>query len=185
MGYYNGACLLTLGDEKKLEEWKKKNFDKELKELEDELKQRLPKSCVNYKFEERSQQLSIEGEMTLEESLIVYDICREIIWDKQLKGIRVWRSSHSMDIVVYREVSKLRVIEEPEHTLCIGDYGSVEGNDYELLTSRASLSVDKVSKNTESCWNIAPPGVNGLDATLYYLSRLTVKDGVIKCKFSV
>uniref|UniRef100_A0AB33J3A2 SIS domain-containing protein n=1 Tax=Prevotella sp. GTC17254 TaxID=3236794 RepID=A0AB33J3A2_9BACT len=185
VGYYNGACLLTLGDEKKLEEWKKKNFDKELKELEDELKQRLPKSCVNYKFEERSQQLSIEGEMTLEESLIVYDICREIIWDKQLKGIRVWRSSHSMDIVVYREVSKLRVIEEPEHTLCIGDYGSVEGNDYELLTSRASLSVDKVSKNTESCWNIAPPGVNGLDATLYYLSRLTVKDGVIKCKFSV
>lgn len=185
IGYYNGACLLTLGDEKKLEEWKNQPFDKDLKELEDELKQRLPEQCVSYKFEERSRQLSIEGEMTQEETKIVYDICREIIWDKKLKGIRVWRSSHSMDIVVNHEVSKLSVVENPDTTLCIGDYGSVEGNDYELLTNHASLSVDKVSKNTESCWNIAPSGVYGLDATLYYLSRLTEKDGVIKCKFSV
>ena len=185
VGYYNGACLLNLGDEKQLEEWKKKPFDQELKVLENELKQRLPAKYVGYKFEERSQQLSIEGDMTPEESQIVYDICREIIWDKQLKGIRVWRSSHSMDIVVYHEVSKLSVVDNPDTTLCIGDYGSIEGNDYELLTSRASLSVDKVSKSMESCWNIAPSGVIGLDATLYYLSRLTVKNGVIKCKFSV
>ena len=185
VGYYNGACLLTLGDEDKLKAWKKKPFDPELKQLEEVLKQRIPETCVKYKFEERSLQLSIEGEMTPEESQIVYDFCREIIWDKQLKEIRVWRSSHSMDIVVYHEVSKLKVIENPDTTLCIGDYGSVEGNDYELLTGRASLSVDKVSKNADSCWNIAPSGVYGLDATLYYLSRLTVKDGVIKCKFNV
>lgn len=185
IGYYNGACPLTLGDEAKLEEWKNQSFDHELNELEEELKHRLPAGCVGYKFEERSLQLSIEGEMTQMESQLVYDTCREIIWDKQLKGIRVWRSSHSMDIVVYREVSKLKVIEDPEHTLCIGDYGSVEGNDYELLTCPASFSVDKVSKNAESCWNIAPAGMKGLDATLYYLSRLTVTDGVIKCKFKV
>ena len=185
VGYYNGACTLPLGEEKKLEEWKKKPFDPELKQLEEELRQRLPETCVQYKFEERSLQLSIEGDMTPEESQLVYDTCREIIWDKQLQGIRVWRSSHSMDIVVYREVSKLRVLEDPEHTLCIGDYGSVEGNDYELLTSRYSLSVDRVSRNAACCWNIAPSGVYGLDATLYYLSRLTATDGVIKCKFSV
>lgn len=185
VGYYNGACLLTLGEEKKLEEWKNKPFDQELKTLEDELKRRLPAQCVKYKFEERSRQLSIEGDMTPEESQIVYDICREIIWDKLLKNIRVWRSSHSMDIVVYHEVSKLSVNENPDTTLCIGDYGSVEGNDYELLTSRASLSVDKVSKNADCCWNIAPSGVYGLDATLYYLNRLTITDGVIKCKFNV
>ena len=77
------------------------------------------------------------------------------------------------------------LIEDVEHTLCIGDYGSVEGNDYEMLTVPASLSVDKVSRNAESCWNIAPVGMVGLDATLYYLSRLTIKDGVIKCKFKV
>ena len=185
VGYYNGACLLVLGEEDKLKVWREQPFDSELKALEEELKLRLPKGCVDYKFAERSLQLSIEGEMTQTESQLVYETCREIIWDKQMKDIRVWCSSHSMDIVVYHEVSKQRVIEDPERTLCIGDYGTVEGNDYEMLTSKYSLSVDRVSKNAESCWNIAPSGMKGLDATLYYLSRLTVKDGVINCKFSV
>ena len=185
VGYYNGACLLTLGDEKKLEAFLDNSFDSELKELENELMRRISKDCINYELSERRQQLSIEGEMTAEESQIIYDICREIIWDKQLTGIRVWRSSHSMDIVVYHEVSKLNVIENPDTTLCIGDYGSVEGNDYEMLTSKYSLSVDKVSKNTDSCWNIAPSGVYGLDATLYYLSRMKANEGKIMCKFSV
>ena len=185
VGYYNGTCLLALGDEDELKKWKKQPFDSELKELEEELKLRLPAGCVGYKFEERCLQLSIEGEVTQMESQLVYDTCREIIWDKQMKGIRVWRSSHSMDIVVFRKVSKLQVIEDPEHTLCIGDYGTVEGNDYEMLTSKYSLSVDRVSKNTESCWNIAPSGMKGLDATLYYISRLKANEGKITCKFSV
>ena len=185
VGYYNGACLSALGDEDELKKWKEQPFDSELKELEEELRLRLPAGCVGYKFEERSLQLSIEGEMTQTESQLVYDTCREIIWDKQMKGICVWRSSHSMDIVVYREVSKLRVIEDPEHTLCIGDYGTVDGNDYEMLTSKYSLSVDRVSKNTENCWNIAPSGMKGLDATIYYLSRMRANEGKITCKFSV
>ena len=185
VGYYNGACPLPLGEEEKLKAWKKKPFDSELKVLSDELQRRLPENCIQYELTARNLQLSIEEVTSDSDAELLYNTCREIIWDKQLKGIRVWRSSHSMDIVVYHEVSKLNVIENPDTTLCIGDYGSVEGNDYELLTSRASLSVDKVSKNADSCWNIAPSGVYGLDATLYYLSRLTVKDGVIKCKFSV
>ena len=185
VGYYNGGCPLTLGDEDKLKAWKKKPFDPELKVLSDELQRRLPENCIQYELTARNLQLSIEEVTSDSDAELLYNTCREIVWDKQLKGIRVWRSSHSMDIVVYHEVSKLNVIENPDTTLCIGDYGSVEGNDYELLTSRASLSVDKVSKNADSCWNIAPSGVYGLDATLYYLSRLTVKDGVIKCKFNV
>ena len=185
VGYYNGACTLTLGEEEKLKEWKNKPFDSELKVLSEELQSRLPKNCIQYELTPRNLQLSIEEVTSDSDAELLYNTCREIIWDKQLKGIRVWRSSHSMDIVVCQEVSKLNVIENPDTTLCIGDYGSVEGNDYELLTSRASLSVDKVSKNAESCWNIAPSGVYGLDATLYYFSRLTIKGGVIKCKFNV
>ena len=185
VGYYNGACLLDLGEEDKLKVWREQPFDSELKALEEELKLRLPKGCVDYKFAERSLQLSIEGEMTQTESQLVYETCREIIWDKQMKDIRIWRSSHSMDIVVYHEVSKQRVIEDPERTLCIGDYGTVEGNDYEMLTSKYSLSVDRVSKNAESCWNIAPSGMKELDATLYYLSRMKANEGKITCKFSV
>lgn len=185
IGYYNGACPLALGDEAKLEEWKNQPFDHELKVLSVELRRRLPEDCINYELTERNLQLSIEKVKTVSDAEVLYSTCREIIWDKQLKGIRVWRSSHSMDIVVYHEVSKLRVIEETAKTLCIGDYGSVEGNDYELLTCPASLSVDNVSKNAESCWNIAPSGMKGLDATLYYLSHLTVTDGIIKCKFNL
>ena len=185
VGYYNGACLLALGEEEQLKEWKNQPFDNELKVLSDELQRRLPMDCIKYELTERNLQLSIEEVTSDADAELLYNTCREIIWDKQLRGIRVWRSSHSMDIVVYREANKLRVIEDAEHTLCIGDYGSVEGNDYELLSTQASLSVDKVSRNAESCWNIAPSGMVGLNATLYYLSRLTVKDGVIKCKFKV
>lgn len=185
VGYYNGACLLALGNEDELKRWKKQPFDSELKELSEELQRRLPKDCINYELSPRSQQLSIEEVQSSSDAEVLYSTCCEIIWDKQLNGIRVWRSSHSMDIVVYREVSKLRVIEDFEHTLCIGDYGTVEGNDYEMLTSKYSLSVDRVSKNTESCWNIAPSGMKGLDATLYYLSRMKANEGKITCKFSV
>ena len=185
VGYYNGACLLVLGDEEKLDELKNKPFDSELKSLSEELQNRLPKDFIKYELSPRSQQLSIEDVKSASDAEVLYSTCCEIIWDKQMKGIRVWRSSHSMDIVVYREVSKLRVIEDPEHTLCIGDYGCVEGNDYELLSCQASLSVDKVSKNAESCWNIAPSGMKGLDATLYYLSRMIVKNSVIICSFSL
>lgn len=185
VGYYNGACLLALGEEEKLEEWKNQPFDSELKMLSDELQRRLPKDCIKYELTKRNRQLSIEEVTSDADAELLYNTCREIIWDKQLRCIRVWRSSHSMDIVVYREANKLRVIEDADHTLCIGDYGNVEGNDYELLSTQASLSVDKVSRNAERCWNIAPTGTVGLDATLYYLSRLTVNNGVIKCKFKV
>ena len=180
IGYYNGACCLPLGEEEKLEEWKNRPLDRDLNELEKELQRRIPARCIDYKFEERNQQLSIEGTMTSGEAQFVYGICREIIWDLQLRNICVWRSSHSMDIVVYREVSKRHVIEDENHTLCIGDYGSVEGNDYEMLTSKFSLSVDKVSKSGESCWNLAPSGVKELDATLYYLSRVSFDGKCIK-----
>ena len=185
IGYYNGACLLALGDEAKLKEWKSQPFDHELKVLSEELRRRLPVDCITYELTERNMQMSIEKVKTASDAEVLYSTCCEVICDKQLKGICVWRSSHSMDIVAYHEVSKLRVIADIAKTLCIGDYGSVEGNDYELLTCPASLSVDKVSKNAESCWNIALSGMNGLDATLYYLSRLTVTDGIIKCKFNV
>ena len=185
VGYYNGACLLPLGEEAKLKGMKDKPLDDELKALGEELQKRLPKDVIQYELSLRSQQLSIEEVQSASDAEVLYATCCEIIWDKQLQGIRVWRSSHSMDIVVYREVGKLRVIEDPAHTLCIGDYGNVEGNDYEMLTSKYSLSVDRVSKNAKSCWNIAPSGMKGLDATLYYISRMKANEGKITCKFSV
>ena len=42
-----------------------------------------------------------------------------------------------------------------------------------------------LSSNAKSCWNIAPSGMKGLDATLYYISRMKANEGKITCKFSV
>ncbi len=185
IGYYNGACLCTLDESKELEIWKTHPLNAELKTLEETLRQRLPSDSINYKLMKRNQQLSIEEVATETDSEIIYATCCEIIWDKQLMGIHVWRSSHSMDVVVYHETSKLNVVQDKEHTLCIGDYGCLDGNDYELLTCKASLSVDRVSHNADCCWNIVPSGIQGIEATLYYLSHLSAKDGKIKCNFSI
>ena len=59
--------------------------------------------------------------------------------------------------------------------LCIGDKGEWPGNDFELLSSRYSLSVDEVSSDPDTCWNIASLGIKNSDATYEYLRRLQVK----------
>ena len=186
IGYYNGAFPLVLNEDgTALNKWKKAKLYTELQVLKDELKYRLPSTLVKYEITSRNQQISIEGVVSEHDSELLFATCREIVWDKKLNGIHVWRSSHSMDVVVYSQVCKLKVVDNEAETLCIGDYGEFDGNDYELLSTDNSLSVDKVSKNASCCWNIAPSGVRGLDATLYYLSRMTVKDGMIMCKFSI
>lgn len=93
------------------------------------------------------------------------------------QGIKVLRSDHSIDIISPK-VSKLNVIEymrheysidASKHVLCIGDQGIWPGNDCVLLQEPYSLSVDKVSADPLSCWNIAPMGHRGVSATLCYL----------------
>ena len=186
IGYYNGAFLLALDEDcTALNKWKKTKLNTELQVLKSELQLRLPSSLIKYEITSRNQQISIEEVVSEHDSALLFATCREIVWDKKLNGIHVWRSSHSMDVVVYSQACKLKVVENETETLCIGDFGEFDGNDYELLSTVNSLSVDKVSKNSGSCWNLAPTGVRRLDATLYYLSRITAKEGMIICKFSV
>ena len=186
IGYYNGAFLLALNEDcTALNKWKKAKPDTELQVLKDELQRRLPSTLIKYEITTRNQQISIEEVTSEHDSELLFATCREIVWDKKLNDIHVWRSSHSMDVVVYSQACKLKVVDNATETLCIGDFGEFDGNDYELLSTVNSLSVDKVSKNADSCWNLAPSGVRRLDATLYYLSRMTAKEEMIICKFSV
>jgi len=81
--------------------------------------------------------------------------------------IRVVRSSHSLD-VLGPGVSKLALVrhlkgylDSNQQILCIGDRGRLPGNDFELLSTPYSLSVDEVSSDSQSCWNLAPPGTAG------------------------
>lgn len=93
-----------------------------------------------------------------------------------LDGLRVVRSSHSVDVLPPSS-SKLRVVEAvkqqtaSQDVLAIGDRGCWPGNDYEILATQNGLSVDEVSPDPTAAWNVAPPGNRGVGALLYYLDR--------------
>ena len=98
-----------------------------------------------------------------------------------LDGVSVLASSHSVDIVA-KCTSKTAVVDalRSEHPGCIlriGDQGAAGGNDFELLNTGLSLSVDRVSSNLNTCWNLGQPGVSGPYLTLQYLRALTSRNG--------
>ena len=93
-----------------------------------------------------------------------------------IDGVKVVASSHSVDILPAR-TSKTAVTdalcsERPGCVLRIGDQGSAGGNDFELLNTGLSLSVDRVSSNLLTCWNLGAPGLVGPPVTLQYLRAL-------------
>lgn len=100
------------------------------------------------------------------------------------EGVRIVTSSHSLDVLGLTRgkgalVSWLRrQIAVRHEVLCIGDRGAWPGNDFSLLAEPLSLSVDVVSSVNSSCWNLAPRGVSGPDATLLYLRAIKAHGGV-------
>lgn len=102
-------------------------------------------------------------------------------------GVRCLESSHSLDLLAPGVTKRSLVLAcgeaagmlgRPKAALCIGDRGRWPGNDFDLLTGHYSLSVDTVSPDPQSCWNLAASGHRGVQATLEYLTRLTVEAGV-------
>jgi hypothetical protein len=92
------------------------------------------------------------------------------------------RSTHSVDIL-RSGVSKVNLVSKIEKQLAesvcgevlrVGDLGRWPGNDYQLLAHEFGLSVDQVSLNPRTCWNLAPAGHRGTQATLDYLDALTL-----------
>lgn len=97
-----------------------------------------------------------------------------------LGAVSVVRSSHSIDVLA-AGVSKrllLSILEQAHGpTLSIGDSGCWPGNDFELLAGPYGLSVDEVSPDPASCWNLGPTSKRGTASCLYYCSRLGRKSG--------
>jgi fructoselysine-6-P-deglycase FrlB-like protein len=97
---------------------------------------------------------------------------------------RVVRSGHSIDVLAYG-VSKSRliagVIEKfrigPYELLTVGDKGAWPGNDFDILEHRFSLSVDTPSRRLDRGWNIAPKYKRFVDATLWYMERISLEEG--------
>jgi hypothetical protein len=112
-------------------------------------------------------------------------IVNEIVRRSGISGLQVVQSSHSID-VINPATTKRSVIDRicsafaisAESVLAIGDKGGLNGNDYHLLTSSLSLSVDEVSADLHTCWNVSPPGIRGPQATRVIFRHLhRLRDG--------
>ena len=177
LGCYNGAVIVRLTDDTTaIETVKGAPMDEQLTLLQNELKRYhfQPKKVKTY-----STQLSL----SCDDKQKACEICNEIILSNHLDRLHIWSSSHSLDIVVSTKASKTAVKEISENVLVIGDRGDYEGNDFEMLSLPCSLSVDKVSRNLYSCWNLAPKDLRGLDVIKYYLRKIKATKNGFKIVF--
>lgn len=119
----------------------------------------------------RPQQISIRSP-----GISVMDLISRIGMDQTDGKVRIVESGHSIDIIP-AGVTKLNLHERMRkevgqgdlQILCIGDSGRWPGNDFEMLKTEYSLSVDKVSDAVDSCWNTLARDVKGEAGTLEYL----------------
>lgn len=116
----------------------------------------------------------------------VRELVAQLIASEFQKGIICVHSTHSVDVIV-STVNKLNILShlrdqgiESSDILCIGDLGRWPGNDFALLDNEFGLSANQVSARPGCCWNLAPPGVLNLGATLHYLERLEIRQGYFK-----
>jgi hypothetical protein len=135
-------------------------------------------------FEIRIPQIKVEAK-TEAASNSVWAHLVQLVYQFAIPGVSVQRSSHSMDVVA-PGVTKQNVVEgviklisktASAPILCIGDRGQWPGNDFVLLSGPCSLSVDEVSQNPSTCWNLAPPGIRSVQACLYYLESIEATGG--------
>lgn len=172
LGCYNGAVIVRLNDDTAaIDAVKEAPLDEQLTILE--------RGLHRYHFlPEKLKKYSTQLSLSCPDKQKAYEICNEIILSNHLDLLHIWSSSHSLDIVVSTKASKAAVKEISEDVLVIGDSGDYEGNDFEMLSLPYSLSVDGVSRNPDSCWNLAPKHLRGLDVVKYYLRKIkATRDG--------
>jgi hydroxymethylpyrimidine pyrophosphatase-like HAD family hydrolase len=135
------------------------------------------------KLTARSHQISVEPKGAVRTDALAAHVM-SLLAPLDGEGVRIVISSHSLDVLGPTRgkgtlVSWLRKqIGDSLEVLCIGDRGAWPGNDYSLLAEPLSLSVDEVSSIENSCWNLAPLGISGPDATLLYLRAIKTHGGI-------
>ena len=101
--------------------------------------------------------------------------------------LTVVKSGHSLDILA-PSASKLNVhhalheIAPKMPILSIGDSGALYGNDHAFLSGPYSLSVDKISSDPTSCWNLGSRGQRGPAVLAEYFSAIELADGGIRLR---
>jgi hypothetical protein len=176
IGYYNGAACTTLASEA----------------LPAGLERTCPELAVvgeRLMADRRLQSIATvtrrDAQITVEPTAywpcdVLWGIVEEVTRGTVSPGVTVVRSSHSIDVLA-PGVSKETIIAQmrgamsaasASDILCIGDRGRWPGNDFTILRQPFSLSVDEVSVDPDTCWNIAAPGHRGVQATVEYLRML-------------
>lgn len=174
IGYYNGGQIRRLDEGEPTRDGPDGELANALRALsEDAVLQRLAISTG------RSCQITLEPRRVVDLAPIWFR-AQEIV-ARVVPGLDVLQSSHSVE-VLGRGVSKARLLDAlaeqglpTADVVCVGDRGRWPGNDHAFLTSTYSLSVDQVSAEPTSCWNLAPVGQRGLTVTALYLHALVAR----------
>lgn len=179
VGYYNGAVIAPLSES--LAPSSADSVNPDFARLEEGLRT-IPR-FRDATFRSNANQLSFALPVLMEPLTAVRETAK-LVEKFALKAV-VACSSHSIDVTLGR-AKKTNVVDALRRhanadrdavVLRIGDKGRWPGNDADLLDDPFGLSVDEVSHSTDSCWGISPRGVLGVQATLYYLSRLRWRGG--------
>lgn len=182
IGYYNGAEIGSLSDDNH-PDGKEGN-----ESIFVELRRLFKETAIGKEIQitQRTSQLTIECSDPSE-----WESIKSFIYQKAMTvrnaGFMILESSRSLDIIKRPSVSKLNILNYlkkqleannlAQECLCIGDKGKWPGNDFELLGTPFSLSVNEVSLDPHSCWNLAPLGIRNTGACFLYLRAINFKKG--------
>lgn len=167
IGNYNGSII-----HKELNNTSQ--FSQQISEIISDIYQVLKEDIflTNYSdIHVRYKQISITPKLVLMKKAILKRVLE--ILNNHIRKIKIVQSDHSIDIFEL-DVSKLHVVDalvsninnKNQNILVIGDQGQFGGNDFDLLSSSYSLSVDKISTSLSTCWNLSPVGLRGARAVL-------------------
>jgi fructoselysine-6-P-deglycase FrlB-like protein len=181
IGYYNGAEISTISDDRTPDGGA--GVCDELASLASALRAQSELADLAEQTD-RQYQITLQARRPATESRL-WDLAQQTVLMIGHQNVTITRSSHSIDIVA-AGVSKLNVLKHlrgrdaDAPVLTIGDRGRWPGNDYELLREPLSLSVDELSVDPSTCWNLAPRGQRGVAATLGYLRALRCVSGRLR-----
>jgi hydroxymethylpyrimidine pyrophosphatase-like HAD family hydrolase len=176
VGYYNGADISFLDDDSR------PDGEHESEEVLIQISSALrchPELREIAIQEDRRWQITLKSCQAIPENRL-WDISNEVVQLHGLSNINIVRSSHSIDILapsvtkrsVIHYINETRGHDDVAGILKVGDRGCWPGNDFELLREPYSLSVDELSADPSTCWNLAPRGQRGVQATLNYCRAL-------------